>query len=529
MGAVQLPSGQIIQIEGDEPTADESAAISSFVGEQPSIIDPPQPEIPKAEEQPEPTGEGPLGLVSPVVRSKVRETVQGRSGIMQLAVEMGPTIAGAARGGIAGAPLGPLGVIGGTIIGGLATEVLAQESGLAPRSNFNLAANVAGPIAGPALALTGKGIGKIASFGAKLPVVKAARSGASARVATQDAESLGTQILAKQRGDLAKTADELYEAARNSGVVVQPGVLTKTTGAMDDLIAELRPLAPLTEINQIIKVLNNQKTVLSQGDISFDTLIGLRSVVGAMVGKAEKAGGKKLGAAKKVFSAILDDMDSLGKFSGKVGEAAKTAQSAAKRAKLEFSVKELEGGVSRFLTQVVDKSDEVVQTINMRGFSKWLNNISNPKHPQFNKNFSSALADDLPQMKENAARLAKILETTNPGGPGALVIRSGGARLFRGGIGALFGSSVGGGVAAAAGGMIGANAPEMLVALLSNKPALAMVEKLATLGSGTISTKGWALVGTMLLRSVGPNTERLPEFSDEVGDLGSEGIEGAGA
>jgi len=528
MGAVRLPGGQVIQIAGDDPTEEESASIMAFAAEQPEQEEPVEAPEPVAEE-PAPTGEGPLGLVSPKIRSAVREGVQGRTGLFQIVAEMGPQFAGALRGAQLGTPLGVPGMIGGAIIGGVGTELLAQESGLAPKSDFNVGAAVAGPLLGPGAALAGKVAGKTLSLGTKLPIVKAAVSGATARVATKEAESLGTSILAKQKGELAKTADELYGAARAANVVVQPGVLVNTTKALDKLIAELAPLAPLTKIKEIINVLENQKDVLAKGDISFDTLIDLRSIVGAMVKQGKKAGGKKLGSAKRVFSAIVEDMDLIAKSGGEIGEAGKIAKSAAKRAKLEFSVKTLEGGVSRFLTQVVDKSDEVVQTINMKGFSKWLNNISNPKHPSFDKNFSDALVDDLPVMKERAARLAKILETTNPAGPGGLVIRAGGAKLFRGGVGALLGGAAGGGVAAAGGAAIGANLPEMLVALLSNKPALAVLERAAKLGSGTIDAKTWALVGTMLLRSVGPTTERLPEFSDEVGDLGSEGIEGAGA
>jgi len=515
MGFMNLDVGGIqqqIAIQGDEPTDDELRAIleahqSGVFGEDEGTdldepIQPQESEDLPAENLVAP--EGPIGIVPTDVRESVRETVEEQKGLMQFAIEAGPSIASTLLGAAAGAPLGPLGVVGGGMIGGLGGEVAAQEIGLAPSSDAALALSAAGPLLGPSIAggfkLLGRGGGFVLS---KAPFVKSARAINKMASSVEEMESFGTQILLKQKGLLSKPAGDLYEAVRKSGVIVPKKVVDKSIQVIDEMIDKFSLVKGFREVNQAIKVLKDAKNALLKEDVSLDTFVLVRSLVGRAGARATSKGGVPEDAAKHSFEVISSGLDDIAKMKNLTGRQARIAKAAIRRSKLEFSIKDMEGGIAKYMKPVDAESVE----FNIKGFQKWLMDITNPKHKNFNKNFVDALKDDLPHIKERAGEIAKVLKSSSPGGPGSLVVRGQSA-----GIGALIGGWLGGGTGAAIGAVGGASGPEMLVSILTSKAGSKALEYALNIGKGELNLKTWMIIGQIATQSLSPAKEtKVPE------------------
>ena len=511
MGQIFIEGVGTVEIESDTPNETESQAILDAIADPEDEGDifatpPPIPEptrfsdIPSASE-PE-TREGPLGIVPKEIRGEVRKAVKDQPGLIPLLAELSPSAGGALVGaGIGLASPVPGGALIGGMIGGLGGELFAQETGIAPRSDLNLALAGGGPILGKAvgggLRLGRKAVGAGIS---KFPFARAARAKNIMKGAVSELESLGTRIIGKQTGIMRRTTDELFAAARRVKINIRPNELTKTRSAITELQTELQPLAPFPEIRQAMKVLDNVKNTILSGNPSLDDVVRARSLIGSAISQAEKKGGAKLGAAKKVFAQLSDDLDAIAKSPFRKGRQARIAKAAIARAKLDFSVKELEQGVARFVKDVPDAGG---QAINVKGLQKWLRDVTNPKHARFNKNFSEALKDELPEIKTRLAQLAKIAEAGSPAGPGSIVVRGQTARTGRIILGGILGAGAGGTVGAGVGALIGASAPEMLVAALTTKAGARFLERAATLGKGQISQRAWIVLGEILTRSAG--------------------------
>ena len=512
MGTINVEGLGIVEIQGDTPTDEEQQAILSAISKDDGDPDvsfiPPKPEV-------EPQ-EGPLGIVDPNKRQAMRDTVEDQPGLIPLLMEISPAAGGAVAGATIGAAGGPPGMIAGGIIGGLGGELFAQETGIAPASELNLGLAGAGPVLGPAAGTAFKGVRRAAGFvTSKLPFVRTARAKNVLPKAVEEFESLGTRIIDKQTGLMSRPASELYGAVRRSGVIIDPQSLSGTKTAIQGLVDELTPFKDFPEADQAIKALARlDKTLFSQAkdasgaiipsDISIDTLVRTRQLLGNIISKAESGGGVKLGSAKEAFKAISNDLDAIANSPSLKGRAARLAQTAIKRAKLEFAVKDIDASVARFVTTTGDDT-----VINAKGMNKWFQDVTNPKHKNFDKNLADALGDEIPHIKSRLAKLTKILGSGSPGGPGSLVIRG---RLTSGAVGILAGIGAGGPIGGAVGAMIGTNTPEMLTALMMSKTGSAMLEKAVNAGHGQINMRTWITIGEMVTRSAGDKKEIKAEL-----------------
>lgn len=525
MGSITVEGLGIVEIEGDEPNEIEQNAILSKLAEDDEDPVAAQVEEPAAPTAPDPNAptkprEGPLGIVPKEVRGSVRETVENQPGLLQLITELAPSVGGALVGAAAGTPFGPPGILTGAIIGGVGGETIGQETGVAPESKLNIALSAGGPVLGPAVGSVVKAGRRVAGFlSTKLPFAAAARAKNVVGEVVDEFESLGTRILDKQTGLQARPASDLYGAVRRSGVVAPGKFLDNTRDAINRLKLEMSPSQDLEEVGQALKMLERIAGTIAPGKpsliinkagqaisapntVSIDTLVAIRQQVGIAVRRAESKGGVKLGAAKKLFATISDDLDRIASSPDLSRRAARLAQAAVKRAKLEFSVKDFEGAVAKFTKDTPDATGTV---ININGLQKWLRDVTNPKHANFDKNFVTALKDELPAIKERMVTLSKILgKGGSAGGPGSLVIRG---RLTSQAVGIMAGLGMAGPTGGIIGALIGTHAPEMLVGMLTTKTGSAFLEGAANLGKGTINIKSWIAAGQAATRLTGEQKE----------------------
>ena len=458
--------------------------------------------------------EGPLGLMPLRPRMDVRRSVEKQGGLVQLLTELTPSAIGVAGGATVGGILtggNPLGIIGGGMLGGFLGELFAQETGIAPKSNLNLALAGGGPLAGPAVGGTIKGtkLALGAAFTKGFPAARVARARNVMGRAVSEFESIGTTILNKTSGVSVRPATELYAAAARAKVRIPPVLLKDTRAEIAKLVKKLTPIDALTDVGQSLKaleqvskvILNNPKGVL------LSELVEARSFIGAIIGNLNKKGGMKLGISKKVFAVINDDLDKIARSPFRKGRQARLAKEGIKRAKLEFAVQRLQDKVAQFSQQnFKGKVNEGDTLINFKNLSKWLDDVTNPKRTaKFDKNFTEALKEHLPELKKSINALAKMGGTTSPAGPGAIVLRGQTAKIGRSLVGGALGFLGTGGTAvgAAIGGLAGAQGPEIIVAMLTTKTGAAILEAAAKAGKGTISFRAWLTASEIAFRSLG--------------------------
>ena len=495
----------IIEIAGDSPNEQETKAILNAIRDLdekegiqlvPPVTEPEPATIPSPEKEPEPI-EGPLGLVPTDVRAEVRDVVKSAPGLFPLLIEMAPATLGAIKGAaIGGAFAGPPGLLGGAIIGGIGGELIGQETGVSPVSEANLALAGAGP-------LVGRGVGAVTRFGGRfggkvigaLPPARVARARVIAARAATELESLGTRILEKQKGLLARPAKDLYRAARKAGVKIAGRDLNNTRRALAELRNELLPVKAFPEVAQALAVIKQTENSL-RGVIDFETFIRARQNIGAAIGRASSVEGVRLGGAKKAFAAMSKDLDELAK-RAPTKRAARLAKAASKRAKLQFAVRDFERLVARF----TDAGEQGI-TIKAKGLLKAIRDLANPKSKKFDKNFVDALGDDLPDILKSLNTLVELGGIGSPGGPGSIVIRG----ITAGG-GAFIGSMVAGVPGATVGALLGAGGPEVMTAMLMSKPAMAFLNAAARAGRGEVSRRAWMIAGQILTRSLGERQE----------------------
>ena len=464
----------------------------------------------------------------PEATAGVRRAVEEMPGLVQLLPEMGPSVAGAITGGAVGTavtppPFTPAGTIIGAIIGGVTGEVGAQETGLAPRSDLNIALNVAGPLLGPVGAKVVQKVG--GRLPAKLftgaPFVNTAVARASLKKGVEDIVSKGVSIIEKQRGLLARPTGDLFRVLRKSNVRFSPEMLKSTSTAMDELLVKMNKFKHFPEVKAAIKTLEDLKATLGVGGsagtitrpgraaASFPEgpliadFVEARSLIGKALAKAEAGGGQKAFSANKLFASLSDDLDRVA--ASMTGRDGRLAKAAVARAKLQFSIETFEEGVSKFITDVATDGN-----INIQGMETWLKAITNPKNTKFDKNFTSALADELPAIK---ARLAELVKVANKAGVGGtLVVRGMFAKVGRAAVGTVLGvvtgGLLGGAGGAALGGVLGATMPERIVAALATDTGSKFLLAAVKFGKGTISTKTWAALGQIVARASGEGDEQ---------------------
>ncbi len=476
------------------------------------------PGVPSVRSQGLPIGEiepreGPLGLMPLGTRMDVRRSVEQRSGLVQLITEMSPSALGIAGGATLGGILtagNPFGIIGGGMLGGILGELFAQETGIAPRSELNLALAGAGPLGGPAVAGTLKGV----KLGVGTFITKGFSPSRVARArnvmgrAVSEFESIGATILNKTSGISVRPAKELYTAAARAKIRIKPQLLADTRAEIARLVKKLTPLSALTDVGQSLKALEQiSKSILSnKKGVLLEEFIEARSFIGAIIGNLNKKGGSRLNVSKRVFAIMNDDLDKLSRSVFRKGRQARLAKEAIQRAKLEFAVERFQEKVAQFTSRNVKgiPPDDVM--INFKSLAKWLDDVTNPAFKgKFDKNLTEVLKEHLPELKKRLGVLAKMKATGSPGGPGSIVVRGQSAKIGRSLVGGALGFLGTGGTAtgAAIGGLAFAQLPEMIVAILTTKSGAKFLEAAAKAGKGTIRYRDWLTASEIAFRALG--------------------------
>ncbi len=528
MGEIFVEGFGVVEIEGDTPNEQETQSILEVIGDPEDEGDPTITNIP-APPIPEPvipggrpsSGEGPLGLMPAEIRTGIRKSVEKQPGLMQLITEISPSAALTGIGATAGGILtggNPLGIIGGGMLGGIAGELIAQETGIAPESELNLALSGAGPLGGPivggGLRLGRRGIGTAITKG--FPAARTAMARNVMGRAVSEFESIGATILNKSAG-AGQTASQIYQAASRAKARIRPEQLKATRAEIAKLVKKLTPVSALPDVGQSLKALEQvSKTMLSNPKgILLEEFVEARSFIGAIVGNLSKKGGAKLNVSKKVFAVMSEDLDKIARGTAVVGRGARSARQARlfqrgiARAKLQFAVQRLENKVTQFTQRNVKGVPPDGVVINFKSLSKWLDDVTNLKSAKFDKNLTEVLKEHLPALKERIGKLAEAGTISGPGGPGGLVLRGQLAKLGRAIGGGLLGFlGTGGSLAGAAGGAIlFAQAPEVIVALLTTKAGAAFLTSAARLGKGQISRRAWLVASEIAFRSLGQTKE----------------------
>lgn len=529
MGKVFIEGLGNVEIKGDVPDEEETRIILEAMGEGEGDITVQQPTPQPPQQAPQPAPQQTFQTLSPApsgfsydknpltAKPQVTEPPISQAGLIQYVKEAAPATAGAYIGGTIGSAAGPWGTVAGASIGGVIGEGIGQATGVAPESDLNLVLAAGGPV-------VGAGVGKVFQLGrraigtviTKAPFSRAAFSRMMAQKTAEEFEGLGTRILSRQTGMMARGADDLFAAARRAKVVIRGDQFTKTRAAISKLQAELQTISAYPEVRQALKVLENTKTTLLGNGATLDDVIKARSIIGGAVRRAESAGGVKLGVTKKIFKELNNDLDRFATSPGLIGRQTRLAQAGVARAKLDFSVEELEEGVARFIKDSPDVDGTV---FNVQGFQKWFRDITNPKHKAYNKNLSEALKDEIPEIQEKLVELAKIVKPGSAAGPGSIVIRGQTAKVGRSVVGAVMGGGIGfglgGAAGAAAGGVIGASMPEMVVAALMTKQGRQFLSAATKMGRGEMNTRMWTVLGEILAKQAGVKES---EPSSLVGD-----------
>lgn len=449
-----------------------------------------------------PVGEARNLSPAETLRAGVRESVTDQPGIIQFLTEMAPATAGGAVGAAAGSLLGPAGTVAGGMAGGLLGEWLAQKTGAAPESTASLvltgAAPLAGVAGGQALKLGRRAVGKGIEA---IPSARTAVANVAQREATPELESLGGKILSKQTGLMSRPQSELWEIARREGLDLSPQQIEGTLAAIAELSEDAMKYSYFPEGQQLLKLIDDTMATLGQGNVSFDTFITTKQLIGSAISRAERAGGIKLGTQKQLFKAMAGDLDNVANSPALNAGQARIAKIASERSKLEFSVRDIEAAVAK-LTR--DLGDDVA-AVDVVALQKWFRDITNPKSAKFDKNFTDSLKGEIPAIKRRLGEIVKeTLDAGNPAGRGSLVIRgltSGVGRSVGTVVGAGLGFGVGGPIGGGIGAMVGASGPEMLTATLMSPRASAMLKRGINLGKGELPVEQWVNIGQVLSRS----------------------------
>ena len=460
-----------------------------------------------------PDREGPLGLMPIKTRMGVRRGIEEQPGLLQFVTEMTPSAAltagGATLGGIATGG-NPLGIIGGGMLGGFLGELFAQETGITPTSELNLALAGGGPLVGSAVAgglkLTKLALGT--AFTKGFPAARVARARNIMGRAVSEFESIGATILNKTSGVSVRPASSLYKAAARAGVRINPELLKGTRDEIARLVKRLTPISALPDVGQSLKALEQvSKTLLNNPKgVLLEELIEARGFIGAIIGNLNKKGGSRLNVSKRVFAAMNEDLNKIALSPFRKGRQTRLAQSAIKRAKLEFAVERLQDTIARFTTRTFKGLKEGDTLINFKNILKWLDDVTNPKlKAKFDKNFTEVLKEHLPELKESLNALAKLGGVGSPAGPGSIVLRGQTAKIGRSLVGGALGflGTGGSAIGAAIGGLAGAQGPEMIVGILTTKTGAKFLEAAAKAGEGAISHRAWLTASEIVFRALG--------------------------
>jgi len=500
------------------PAGTSDADITAFVQQQSQ---------PSSAAAPAPDGHGPLGIISPQFRQRVQQAQQAPADPLAFPAPLPPKVrtmmeqaalptAGAMTGAVLGAPLGPAGIAVGGALGGLLGEVTSQELGVSPESRTAMVLSGAAPLVGPVIGKAGKLLGKAGSFLArKSPPFRAAEAQAELEGLIAESGSLGTRVLSKQQGLLSRRAAVLFRAARQAKAQITAADLPRTQHALGELAAQAQGFRSLPEGRYLLRAIKQIQDDLFQADrpITTNDFGQIRQLVGAATGRLETQAGVKLGGTKHLYGAMSDDLDRLAKGGGVTGKAAAWRQAAGQRAKLEFAVRDLEGVVSKATTTMRGEGDTVI--LNAKQVLDRLHLLTNPKSPGYDKNFASALQNELPEIRKFFEKVNSFTSPGSPAGPGSIVYRGATAKAGREIAQRLIGVATGEMIAGTAGAMIGATAPEMITSLLLTQKGRQLMLAMARSGRGTVNATQWAILAEVVVQAAMVRPPP-PQFSSPI-------------
>lgn len=501
-----------------------------------------------------PPQEGPLGIVSPEFRQTVEEKMARRTGLERFAGHALPATVGTVVGGALGSlggPAAPITIPLGASLGGLAGELAAQEVGLTPESGIGAGMAAAAPLVGPAMGVGTKLAGQGTRFGLRqVAPMRAAIARHILEDITQQTEKLGTKILSHQRGlmgvpqsYLRNIINNLDDTLRDTNQLLTRQDLKHTMGALNELESEItrRGLNEMPHGQQVLGLIGDVRSGIfptkarpstldlaragilpseapfpKPAGTSFDRYLSIRSEVGQAVRALEQQAGVKLGSAKTLFGSMAEDLRQVAAGStGVKKRVALLSQKFLERSKLEFAVEDLEEIMSGAIKSLKGEGADVV--VNAKGVLDKLRSLTDPKSANFDKNFTDALKNELPEIRkffEEANRLGHL----TPAGPGSLVIRQRFAMLgagIGGGIGGTMFGAGGAALGAGSGAAMGARMPEYMVAALLKQPERKMLLFAMREGRGTINPQTWATVTQMLNQSMIASTREAKRKAED--------------
>jgi len=451
---------------------------------------------------------------------EVRAMVSGLPQPARFAAEAGPSILG----GVLGA-FSPVPPVGAGVLG-FAGEKFAQESGLAPPSPFQQAAAAVAPgvVRGGAAVFRGS-----ARFLSKFPLVKPALAAIEQSATLIAAKNLGADVLSATKGLMAKSANVLFRALRARKNIFSADDFPGTMKVLADVEKSVGKFGSLEEAGRLLETVQQLRAAITEG-IDFADLSAFRRILGVQIGKFERAGGPRLGGAKGIFGTLFDDIEKLTRRGQGIkpnteifgiAKGVDLFKAAPARAKLEFAVQDLDGLIERWTRTITGQGGEEAMTA--KAILDRLNSWTNPKSELFDKNFTSAMAGHIEDLKKFFIK-ANSIEGSGVKGPGRLfeagrmaklgeVMTSTGAGFLTGGL-----VSQGNPIVQTTGALLGLQLPGQLTKLLLTPGGRAFTERLLRAGQGRLSPRALSLIG-VAANELGqrPLTELASEGTRRVG------------
>ena len=305
----------------------------------------------------------------------------------------------------------------------------------------------------------------------------------------REAEALPEHLMqrpaVKPGGPLGRIKSEpVYKALQDKfGETVLPSNFPATEGLLAEIAGTRgfpKALAPLqSTLRETNLMLSGGTPAAPRSPINVNEITSKITQLNEIIGGLESSR-VGLGRAKQLRGALLQDFDTA------AGQAAPGAsrlfQQARRTAQREFAVKDLQDVI--FGKGQEKRAYAGIKDIDGLKVLDELEDLTNPQHPKFDRNFVAGLGNDLPEIKALFQRMSDFGPVKPRMGPAGLVIRG----TLAGKVGAV-GAAVGGAIAGPPGAIavgaplaiLGAVAPEALekavAKVVSSKMGRDLVEK----------------------------------------------------
>lgn len=422
---------------------------------------------------------GRMGLVDPSRRQAVRQGVEGQGFGTRMLAEAAPGTLGAAIGGGLGALGGPAAfatVPAGAAVGGFLGELAGQELGITPESDVGLGVAAAAPVVGSIAGAGARALGRGGSAVIRgLPQGKQAAGRVAGQEASEIVEAMGSNLFAKQRGLVSRSADDLFDTLKRSDPAqtwnqIPNGFLANTRKTLEKIKGE-----GFDEVKQIFAADNAEA-------VTFRDIAATRA---ALLETAVRGSAADKKAARSMLSSLERDMDNITSQVVPQRGMATMTKSAIRRQKLEFAVQDLDQ-LAMKSTNPVEGSEDLFK-LNITKLRKDLLDKTDPRSARYDPDFAEGLGPIKEEMNKELARLEKILIEGKPGGPGSLIIQG---RAAAGG--AMAGGLLAGPLGAGIGAITATSAPRMFVRAMSNPKSRIYIKNIAKIGRGNMNHERWS-------------------------------------